>query len=99
MDNLDFKPSVRRVDDIVIVFRDKHSVIVSDGRSSVNFHRWFDRHQFDYSKFWKPFCQALHRRKHLSLSDCYALARRYQISTQNYTGEIDVLVQEIMSGS
>ncbi len=56
MSNFDFTPSIRHVDNLMVVFRDEHTVIVSNGRTSVSFHRWFERHQFDYSKFWKPFC-------------------------------------------
>lgn len=95
MNSFDFTPSIRKIDGIVIVFRDKYTIIISDGRKPVSFHRWFERHRFDYSRFWKPFYQALHRRKHLTMSDCYVLADRYQIPSQSYTGEISALIQEL----
>lgn len=98
MSNFDFTPSIRRVDDIIIIFRDKHTVVISNARSAVSFHCWFERRQFDYSRSWKPFCQALCRRKHLTLLDCYTLANHHEISFQSYKGDINRLVREVERG-
>lgn len=97
--DLAFKPSLRKVDNLLIIFRDKHTVIIKAGDMSVVFHRWFDRKQYDYSRAWKPFCQALRKRRSLSLGDCCTLADKYKISMQSFRGDVEKEIRKIVNSA
>ncbi len=86
----EFQPMVRYAGEVVVFFRDKHTVIVKQGSTMVAFHRWYDRRQFDYTNSWKPFCYALRNNMKLDLSECRRLAMKYGISVQSYSGGLSI---------
>lgn len=96
-----FEPEVRHVNGMQIYFRDKHSVIVSQGYTFMVFHRWFDRKKGEYAK-WFNFCRVLKRRN--TINDIYEvckIADHYGIECHHVTNSIKTLpprgVKEIPS--
>lgn len=86
----EFQPMVRYTGEMVVFFRDKHTVIVKQGSTMVVFHRWWERHNFDYTNSWKPFCRALRCNAQLDLGECRRLAMRYDVSMQAYSGGLSI---------
>lgn len=86
----EFQPTIRYVGDVVVFFRDKHTIIVKQGSTMVIFHRWFERHTNDFKQSWQPFCRALMSNKKLSLYECYRLANKCGIDAQHYSGGLSV---------
>ncbi len=81
---------VRYAGQVIVFFRDKHTVVVKQGSTMVVFHRWWERHDFDYSSSWKPFCQALRCNAGLTLARCCCLADKYEVSMQSYSGGLTI---------
>lgn len=54
-----FRPSARRINGLVIYFKDKICVQVSDEKMAINIHRWPPRGGGVYRRAWYPFCQWL----------------------------------------
>lgn len=90
MPSKEFVPMVRYAGQVIVFFRDKHTVIVKQGSTMVVFHRWWERHDFDYSSSWKPFCQALRCNAGLTLARCCCLADKYEVSMQSYSGGLTI---------
>lgn len=96
-----FVPEVRHVNGMQFYFRDKHTVIVSQGYTCMVFHRWFERKKGDYPN-WFNFCRVLKRRN--TLNDIYEvckIADHYGIDCHHVTNSIKTLpprgVKEIPS--
>lgn len=86
----EFQPTIRYIGDVVVFFRDKHTVIVKQGSTMAVFHRWFERHQNDFQNSWRPFCRALLHNQKLTLYECYRLANKYEVDAQHYNGGLSV---------
>ncbi len=87
---LQFKPQIRHIGGLTLIFRDKYTIIATLGSTSLVFHRWFDRGMGDYSEKWKPFTRALKEQRLTDLSDLRRLALKYSISCQSYAGGLSL---------
>ncbi len=85
-----FKPQIRHIGELTLIFRDKHTIIATYGSTSLVFHRWFDRGMGDYAEKWKPFARALKEQRLTDLSDLRRLALKYSISCQSYAGGLSL---------
>ena len=90
INQVQFRPQVRYIGELTIMFRDKHTVIVKSGSTSLMFHRWYDRGLGDYTRKWKPFIRALKEQKIESLADCRQLAYKHDIEVQSYSGGLSI---------
>ena len=85
-----FKPQIRHIGELTLIFRDKHTIIATYGSTSLVFHRLVDRGMGDYAEKWKPFARALKEQRLTDLSDLRRLALKYSISCQSYAGGLSL---------
>ena len=86
-----FDPQFRNCNGMLIYFRDKHTVVVSQGYTCMAFHRWFDRKKGDYAN-WFNFCRVLKRRN--TIKDVYevcTIADHYGIEISHIADTIKTL--------
>lgn len=74
-----FIESVRKLRNLTIYFRDKHTIIVYYDRGTVIFHRWFDRPKGSYRNNWLPFTLALKQKNLKNILEVYRYAEEYDI--------------------
>ncbi len=87
-----FEPAFRKVHGILIYFKDKHTVVVSQGNTCILFHRWHDRERSSYEHSWKPFCRAMQKYNTLfSIYDITKLAEKYEVEHQTVTRTMKTL--------
>ena len=83
-----FQPEVRYIHGLQIYFRDKHSVVVSQGMICIIFHRWIMRPRGSYRK-WHYFTRTLKHRNNLtSIHQIGQIAERYEVEHQTVTQTI-----------
>lgn len=80
----EFEPRVRFLGNLTIYFRDKTTVLVQQGSTTLAFHRWWTRPKGYFAKSWKPFCDALSRNRVIDLTEIRRLARKYDVELQAY---------------
>lgn len=89
---IEFEPQWRELNDLIIYFRDKHTVVVSQGTTCVMFHRWFERHLGDYEKKWNPFCRSLKCTNSLhTIWQIIQIAERYGVDHHTISTTIKTL--------
>lgn len=86
-----FEPQVRFINGIQIWWKDRHTIVVSQGFQCVMIHRWFDRQRGRYTP-WKRLCLRLKRRNNIkSLYQIVDMANEYDIDHQSVTSTIKSL--------
>lgn len=71
--------TIRRVDDLTIVFYDHKNIFIKDGRNGWTvFHRWYAP-LGSYNGGWRQFRHLLLYERNITFNHCYRLAFRYDI--------------------
>lgn len=80
-----FVPQVRYINNLQIYFKDKYTVVVSQGKLCVLLHRWCKK---SYPR-WHSFCRCLQRRNNIrSVYEIIALATKYDVESHTVTTTI-----------
>ena len=72
--------TIKRVDDLIIVFYDKKSIYIKDDKHGWTvFHRWYAP-LGSYTGGWQQFRHLLFYEKRITFNHCYRLAFRWDIT-------------------
>lgn len=82
------KPKVRRVNNLVIIIKDRETlyVFVKNAKSHIIFHRWWQG-KGSYPR-WRLFCLSMTRNKSLDAKKCFQTAAKHNIEYQLSTREV-----------
>lgn len=87
---------IRRVNDLTIVFYDKHRIYVKDDKHGWTvFHRWFAP-RGSYLKGWSQFRHRLLYNKQITFTHCYRLAFRWDIQSRANVDKPDLSKAKIV---
>ncbi len=75
--------SIRKVNDLILVFYNAKTIYVKSKWGLVAYERWFMRHRMFYSKNFRPFSESLKQNRHITLEYINRLAEMYDITVSN----------------
>lgn len=75
--------SIRKVNDLILVFYDAKTIYVKSKWGLVAYERWFMRQRMFYSKNFRPFSESLKQNRHITLEYINRLAEIYDITVRN----------------
>ena len=75
--------SIRKVNDLILVFYDAKTIYVKSKWGLVAYERWFMRQRMFYSKNFRPFSESLKQNRHITLEYINRLAEMYDITVSN----------------
>lgn len=95
----ELQPRIRRVDNLLIIVKNRDTVYVfaENAKGHITFHRWFQG-AGSFSR-WDLFTRRLMRNKHLTVSQCFALANRNEIEYEISTAPVEVMGRVIISAT
>nr|DAW32283.1 MAG TPA: hypothetical protein [Caudoviricetes sp.] len=75
--------SIRKVNDLILVFYDAKTIYVKSKLGLVAYERWFMRQRMFYSNNFRPFSESLKQNRHITLEYINRLAEMYDITVSN----------------